>query len=267
MKLFAPLCFAAMYAAIGATAFLPVHAQSTSTVVTVPVPAGTVAVPARAVPVPATSVMDPATSVTAPASSVPLTVVVTPTTVTIGSTVIPVPTVVVTPPPPPPPATTAWVYHQGKFVWQGDWSFAVHQPVNYSDTTGGPTAGPTDILVQNTGSWGGWQPYLNANCQSNISLCFPTTPYKSITFQAKPTVANQVFQVGFMSSGDTGDGPVVVATPYCTGSANPAIGQWETCTMPLSVFKLTDTTVLKFWIQDQTGSATNHWFLQEVGFQ
>jgi len=29
---------------------------------------------------------------------------------------------------------------------------------------------------------------------------------------------------------------------------------------------LTDTTVLKFWISDQTGLSSNHWYLDNVGF-
>ena len=159
--------------------------------------------------------------------------------------------------------STLWVYYNGAFNWPGDWSAAASP--NYKDTSGGPISGAYDIQVTSQ-QWGLWQPYVNGNCQQNENLCFDTTPYKYIIFSAKPTVSGQVFQVGFMSKGDTTDGPVVEASAYCSGGANPAVGQWESCKMPLSAFKLTDTTVLKFWIQDQTGLSSNHWYLDNVGF-
>jgi hypothetical protein len=163
-----------------------------------------------------------------------------------------------------PAGSTLWVYHNGIFNWGGDWSFAAAP--NYLDVTGAPIAGPFDILVTSQ-QWGGWQPYVNGNCQSNISLCFNTNPYKYIIFSAKPTVANQFFAVGFMSSGDTPDGPVLTDTAsYCSGGSNPAVGQWESCKIPISAFALTDTTVLKFWISDQTGLSSNRWYLDDVGF-
>jgi hypothetical protein len=163
-----------------------------------------------------------------------------------------------------PAGSTLWVYYNGIFNWGGDWSFAAI--VNYVDVAGGPIEGLFDVVV-NSQQWGGWQPYVNANCQSNISLCFNTLPYKYIIFSIKPTVANQIVGVGFMSSGDTPDGPVIENTSsYCSGGGNPAIGQWESCKIPLSAFALTDTTILKFWITDQTGLSSNHWYVDNVGF-
>lgn len=159
---------------------------------------------------------------------------------------------------------TTWVYYNGVFNWGGDWSFAASP--NYKDTAGGPIEGPYDIVVTSQ-QWGGWQPFVSANCQSNISQCFNTLPYKYLVFSAKPTAANQVFDVGFMSSGDTTDGVTIFDTSsYCSGGRSPAVGQWESCKIPLSAFKLTDTTVLKFWISDQSGLGSNHWYLDNVGF-
>ncbi len=164
-----------------------------------------------------------------------------------------------------PAGSTLWVYYNGVFNWGGDWSFALGS-LTYSDVLGGPIEGPFDISITSQ-QWGGWQPFVSANCQSNISQCFNTLPYKYLIFSAKPTVANQVFDVGFMSSGDTADGATIFDTsPYCSGGSNPATGQWESCKIPLSVFKLTDTTILKFWISDQTGLGSNHWYLDNVGF-
>jgi Calx-beta domain len=159
---------------------------------------------------------------------------------------------------------TTWVFNNGVFNWGGDWSFAAS--VSYKDTAGAPIEGPYDIIMTSQ-QWGGWQPFVNGNCQTNISLCFNTTPYKYLIFSAKPTVANQIFGVGFMSSGDTPDGFVPEDTSaYCSGGSNPTVGQWESCKIPLSVFKFTDTTVLKFWISDQTGLSSNHIYLDNIGF-
>lgn len=163
-----------------------------------------------------------------------------------------------------PAGSALWVYYNGIFNWGGDWSFAAS--LAYSDTAGGPIEGAFDIAVTSQ-KWGGWQPFVSANCQSNISQCFNTLPYKYLIFSAKPTVANQIFDVGFMSSGDTPDGATIFdSSPYCSGASNPAVGQWESCKIPLSVFKLTDTTILKFWISDQTGLGSNRWYLDNVGF-
>jgi Calx-beta domain len=162
-----------------------------------------------------------------------------------------------------PAGSTLWVYYNGVFNWGGDWSFAA--TLTYLDVTGAPLTGPFDILVTSQ-QWGGWQPFVSGNCQSNISQCFNTTPYKYVIFSAKPTVANQNFNVGFMSSGDTPDGTSTDTASYCSGGGNPAVGQWESCKIPLSVFGLTDTTILKFWISDQTGLSSNHWYLDNVGF-
>lgn len=159
---------------------------------------------------------------------------------------------------------TAWVYYNGAMNWGGDWSFAA--TANYKDTAGVPIEGPYDIVI--TGQqWGGWQPYVSGNCQSNISACFDTTPYKYLIFSVKPTVANQGLASGFMSAGDTPDGVVIYdLSSYCSGGGNPPVGQWESCKVPLSAYGLTDKTILKFMISDQTGLASNRWYIDNVGF-
>jgi hypothetical protein len=158
----------------------------------------------------------------------------------------------------------AWVYQNGRMRWDGDWSFAV-DAVDYRDKAGGPLEGPFDIAISGR-QWGGWQPYFSLTCQSQHAACFDTTRYKYLIFSGKGTVAHQIFQVGFMSSGDTPDGPVIVVTQYCSGGADPEMGRWNSCKVPLSAFKLVDTKVSKFWIQDQTGLPSNKWYLDDVGF-
>lgn len=180
----------------------------------------------------------------------------------LAASATPPPPVVTSPPPvvTPPASDTAWVFHAGRFYWAGDWSAAA--VANYGDSANLAPDGTPSLLVT-TQQWGLWQPYVSAGCQSSVGMCFDTTPYKYITFSLKTRIASQAIQVGFMSSGDTTDGPVVLSTPYGPAAQS---GKWSTYKMPLSVFKLTDTTVLKFWIQDQSGLKANAWNLADVGF-
>ena len=160
-------------------------------------------------------------------------------------------------------ASTLWVYYNGVFNWGGDWSFSATP--NYKDTAGAPLDGPYDTAITITGQWGGWQPYVSGSCQSNIALCFDTTPYKYLIFSLKPTVANQTWDVMFHSAGDTNDGNVVLVAPYGP-TGGPVVGQWNSYKIPLSAFALTDTTVLKFFIQDESGLASNLFYVDDVGF-
>ena len=167
-------------------------------------------------------------------------------------------------PAPKPAAKPAWVYQNGRMRWDGDWSFGVDD-VNYRDKSGAPLEGPYDIAISGR-QWGGWQPYFNLTCQTQHAQCFDTTPYKFLIFSGKGTVPHQIFQVGFMSSGDKPDGPVIPVTQYCSGGTDPEIGRWISCKIPLSAFKLIDTRISKFWIQDQTGLPSNTWYLDDIGF-
>lgn len=153
--------------------------------------------------------------------------------------------------------STDWVYYDGVFNWPGDWSFSATP--NYRDTAGGPIEGPYDIAVTVTGQWGAWQPYAPGES-------LDTTPYKYLIFSLKPTVANQVWDVGFMSAGDTPDGTQAVNIAPYGPAGGPVVGQWGSYKIPISAFSLTDTTVLKFWIQDDTGRSTNLFYVDNVGF-
>ena len=200
--------------------------------------------------------------------NVPINVSVTPTTVTVivggSTTTIPVPVVQPPPPPPQPPTGVTWVYHAGQFTWGGDWSWQA--TINYNDTAGGPTAGATDVSVT-VNNGGGWQPVVNTNCQQNTSLCFNAAGFNFMLLQLKPTQANQVWAVGFESSGDTPDGPQLLdISQYCSGGKNPPIGVWDVCRIPMTAFGLTNPLVLKFSVQDRTNKAANKFYAQEVGF-
>jgi len=166
------------------------------------------------------------------------------------------------PPPPPPPGGVTWVYHNGAFLWAGDWSSP--SVINYKDTAGIPPAGAFDISVK-PNQWGIWQPYFNGNCQTNKAVCFDTTPYTYLIFSIKATKAGQVLKSNFMSSGDTQDGLVLTdLSAYCGALT---VGAWVNCKVPLAAYKFTNTSILKFAIGDETGNTGQLWYLAEVGFQ
>jgi hypothetical protein len=117
-------------------------------------------------------------------------------------------------------------------------------------------------------STGLWQPFINGNCQANTSLCFDTSPYQHLVFSLKPTVAGALFAVAFESSGDTADGKTLEdISAYCSGGSNPPVNQWETCSIPMSAFALTDKRVVKFFIQWQVnGPRSVVFYADNVGF-
>jgi hypothetical protein len=151
-------------------------------------------------------------------------------------------------------ASTFWVYKNGQFNWAGDYSWLAS--INYKDTVGDP--GNTDIAVSITGQWGGFQPYAQGGQ-------FDTSPYKYITFTAKPTVAGQVYGMGIAATGDVADGVSVTVGGGTYGPA-PVVGQWSTYNVLLADFKLTNPLILKFAIADGTGNPTNLFYLKDVGF-
>jgi len=160
--------------------------------------------------------------------------------------------------------TTSWVYYNGVFDWPGDWSS--NAVPDYQDTSGDPIEGPYDIKVTITPeSTGLWQPYINGFCQTNVSLCFVTTPYQHLIFSLKPTVANALFGVAFFSSGDTPDGNNLGdISAYCSGGSNPPVGEWESCSIPMSAFALQIPSIVKFFIQDQSSEPV--FYVDNVGF-
>jgi hypothetical protein len=160
--------------------------------------------------------------------------------------------IVIVPPGPSEPLPPYWVYQKGKFNWNGDWSFngkAIYDSPNDS------VFSPEVIAFSVTGQWGGWLPYLLSH--------FETKPYAHIEFSLKPTKDNQKWSVYAVAASDTSDGHAVDVLKY--GPA-PIIGMWGHYIVPLADLQLTNTAILKFAIQDQTGEATNEWFVDNVGF-
>jgi hypothetical protein len=164
--------------------------------------------------------------------------------------------------------STAWVYYNGVFNWQGDFSAGLTP--NYAATTGDPIEGPYDIANTVTTAYGLWLPYFNALCDdasaATEALCFDTAPYNYMIFSLQPTVANQTFQLTFASFvSDEQDGNFVTnVVSYCTPAPTPEV--WSSCKIPLSAFSLTQPLIRKFNLQDETGLPTNLYYLDNVGF-
>jgi hypothetical protein len=156
-------------------------------------------------------------------------------------------------PPATPPASTgkggATIYQNGVFNWDGTWDFGATQ--NFQDTTGKPQGGVADVAVTVLTPWGGFLPYLLAG--------FDLTPYKFLTFSAKPTVPNQIIASQFHSAADATDGiSVSVAGPGITKYGPvPQPGIWANYKVPLADFQLTVQQILKVAFADGTGDALN----------
>ncbi len=154
----------------------------------------------------------------------------------------------------PTSTSTSWVYYNGLFDWPGDYSFDASP--DYRDTSGHPLSGPYDIKVTITSQWGGWLPFAQ-------NWDFNSKPYTKLTFALKPTVANQQWHVYFVKVGDIPVGVSVEPSQY--GPA-PVAGQWATYTIPLADLGVLGAPIYKFSIQDETGLATNVWYVDNVGF-
>jgi len=91
-------------------------------------------------------------------------------------------------------------------------------------------------------------------------------------------VANQTWSLQFVAVGDTGIPCSYAPNPAASSAGvnvnaygTPVVGQWTTYKIPLSVACVGTGTanpnVYKFHIQDQTGLATNKWYIDNVGFE
>lgn len=192
-------------------------------------------------------------TVTIPAQTV--TVVIPAQTVTLPAS-SPAPT-----PTPVPASGTFWVYHAGVFNWGGDYSFG-GLTANYQDTQGKPRVGPFDISCSLHGQWGGFLPFAGGI----VPLWnFDATPYNALTFAFKPTIANQTAQVYFIKVNDI---PVGIVVDPFSGKygPKPLPGVWGVYSIPLADLGVKGTSIYKFAIQDQTGSSSNVFYLDDIGF-
>ena len=151
-------------------------------------------------------------------------------------------------------ATSLWVYSGGVYSWPGDFSYSAI--ADYYDNTGGPIDGASDIKVTINGKWGAWQPYAP-------NFTFNSAAYSYFTFALKPTKANQTWQVYFTKTGNVATGKILNLASY---GAAPTVGVWTTYQIPLTDFGVSDASIGSFAIQDTTGTASNTWYVDNVGF-
>jgi hypothetical protein len=153
-------------------------------------------------------------------------------------------------------ARAFWVYRDGAFNWEGDYSWLAQ--INYHDTDGHPVEHRYDIAVKIFGKWGGFQPFAPGKR-------FDVRPYKFLVYSVKPTAPDQVFGTGFAAIYDAPDGKQVVVSgpPY---GPKPVAGQWATYKIPLSEFALDNPMIQKFTIADGTGLTSNLYYVDNVGF-
>jgi hypothetical protein len=161
-----------------------------------------------------------------------------------------------------------WVYYNGVFNWPGDYSASA--TANYKDTTGLPLSGSYDINLTLNGPWGIWTPYA-PNWDFNL------TGFNYLVFSLKPTVANQVWTMYSMRVGDVrivNSAGVPVTLSVLNYGPAPQAGVWATYRIPLADFMTDWSTgspvqlqaMYKFGIQDETGLAANHWYIDNVEF-
>jgi len=170
----------------------------------------------------------------------------------------------------PPVAGTSWVYHNGVFLWPGDWSGAA-STINYADTVGKP--GSKDIAFKTNAAFGFWLPYPPISSATQ-QPSFNTSSYNNLTISIKPTSAAQTYSLGayrytvtngqFEGDISTGAGVSDVGK-YC--SPKLAAGSWSVCSIPLSAIQASNlSTFYKFIFQDQSGQAGLTTYLDAVGF-
>jgi hypothetical protein len=166
-------------------------------------------------------------------------------------TVIPPPVIT------PPAAGTFWIYQNGQFNFESDYSW--NASIDYDNKTAEP--GKTCIAVTITAPNGGFQPYA-------AGKKFDVSPFKYLTYSMKPTLPNQIIATGFAAINDVPDGPqggVVVAAPGFTKYGPvPVAGQWGTYKVPLADFGLTNPLIQKFTIADGTGVGSNLYFVDNI---
>jgi hypothetical protein len=176
------------------------------------------------------------------------------------------------PAPAPAPLTTYTVYSNGMFEWAAVGSIATpagsdwnaNATANYRDSAGAPLSGTFDIAITITGAWGEWQPH--PVWVGNV-VTFDTTPYKYLVMWLKPTKANQKWSIYSMLPGDK---PIASAVSVNAYGPAPVVGTWSKYTIPLAALMTQNgvllTTMYKFSLQDQTGLATNVYYVDNVIF-
>jgi hypothetical protein len=134
---------------------------------------------------------------------------------------------------------TFWVYYNGVFNWDGDFSYPGGSiNINYADTTGAPESGRADIKVSFTVATAGFQPYAG---KTTTAWDMEGGSFGYISMDLKPTMAGQdweIFIISRLPPGDVFPWSHVMLSRY--GPA-PVVGKWATYRIPLSVLTIGST--------------------------
>ena len=161
------------------------------------------------------------------------------------------------------------IYKDSVFNWGGDFDYG-GMTSDYHDVTGSPQGGTGDILNTVSGAFAGWLPWAGNLCtQWNMWA----GAYNYISLDLKPSAPGQTWNIYAVRVGDVSiSRPATYSNDVGHYGPAPAVGVWATYKVPLVVFLEDNTsgaTVLqqamyKFASTDQTGSASNHWWVDNV---
>jgi len=130
---------------------------------------------------------------------------------------------------------TFWVYHNGVYNWQGDFSYPAGTiNIDYADKSGAPESGRTDIAVSYTAG-GGFQPYAG---NTTTSWDMEGGAFNYISLDLKPTMASDSWRMIMISRLPPGD-----VYPWSTVQLGaygpvPMAGKWATYKIPLSALTI-----------------------------
>lgn len=181
------------------------------------------------------------------------------------------------PAPPQPPVagtpTDAYIiYQNGNFAWfaNGGGDYNSGAIADYEYANGAPGNETKCLQISTTEKWGEWLPYYKANPGPflDISKVCNGKQAKSLQFKFKATKPDQSISVYAISAGDAAPPPSVPG--YRSQPGAFPVGQWITVTIALASMGLgpdqtfSGNELYKFAIQDQTGLASNVWYVDDV---
>jgi hypothetical protein len=131
---------------------------------------------------------------------------------------------------------TFWVYYNGVYNWQGDFSYPAGSIfINYADTSGAPESGPADIEVSYTVAGSGFQPYAG---KTTISWDMEGGSFNYLSLDLKPSVASDSWRMLMISRLPPGDVYPWSTVQLSSYGPKPVAGQWATYKIPLSALTI-----------------------------
>jgi hypothetical protein len=127
---------------------------------------------------------------------------------------------------------TFWVYHNGVYNWQGDFSYPGGRiDINYSDTSGAPESGRADIKVSYSAKAAGFQPYAG---KTTTSWDMEGGAFAYISLDLKPTMDSDAWRMYMLSRLPSGDVAPCANVQLGKYGPAPVSGKWATYKIPLS---------------------------------